>query len=917
MNALIAKIEENARRRLVLPPSRKPADEIPRYKQFLKVESHRLRILHRSGAGGLEVCQARAAMMDVMVRHIWEAVQSAFPPSPGPPPVIALVAFGGYGRGELNPESDIDLMFLHEPLAALEDAGRQVLADWTGGLLYTLWDSGLKVGHAVRSIDDCVGVANADMQAKTSLMEARRVAGDEALFGEFTRRYRAECVVGHEDEYVQMRLEDQRTRRQKNGNSPALQEPNIKNGVGGLRDYQNLLWMAYFKEGLRTVEELQRGDLLGSVERRQLEAAYDFLLRTRTELHHVAGRSVDVLAANVKPPVATGLGYADRSPRVRVEAFMRDYYTHARNIYLITRTVEQRLALVPGPAVRTAARGEGARSIPAVQQLDGFKVVDGSLQHVYKTVLRDDPRRFLRAFLHCQQRGLVLHPDLAQLMRQQVSLIDRAFVADRHNHVTFLEILNQRGNVAAHLRAMHEVGFLGKFIPEFGRLTNLVQHEFYHQYAVDEHTLTCIEKLDQVWDATDRTFQRYTGLLRDLERPFVLYLALLLHDAGKALNTGRHEVAGGELALRVARRLRLDTATTQTLRLVIELHLAMVQVSQRRDLEDPGVIQEFAGVIGNQEQLDLLTLHTFSDSMGTSDTLWNGFKDSLLWSLYRKTKDLLHGGTEFIEAEKRRRERQREEVRQALPRTFAPDEIDAHFDGLPTRYLQLHAPRDIARDITLTHRFMHLQLTEAERALEPVVAWDEDRDRGYAAVQVCTWDRAGLFSKITGALTAAGLNIFGAQIFTRSDGIVLDTFYVAEAQGGVFPGPEARARFEAVLLQVLTGAFSLSKAILQAPRYRSFWQAGGEPIPARVKIDNRASPVATVIDLEAEDRVGLLYRVSRTLYRLGLSITFARISTEKGAALDTFYVTDRTGAKIEDTAQLALVELRLKDALTV
>lgn len=909
MNHLVAKIEENARRRLVLPPLSKPADELPRYRQFLKVESHRLRILHRGGAGGLEICQARATMMDVLIRHVWEEVQRAFP-ARGLAPAITLVAFGGYGRGELNPWSDIDLMFLHAGGPDLSAERQKILADWTSGLLYTLWDIGLKVGHAVRTVEDCIEVANGDMQSKTSLLEARRVAGDERLFKVFQSRFDAECVTGQSEDYIRQRLEDQRVRRQKHGNSPALQEPNIKNGVGGLRDFQNLLWMAFFQEGSRTLADLQSRDLLGSAERKQLDAAYDFLLRTRTELHHVAGRAVDVLAANVKPAVATGLGYNDRSPRVRVEAFMRDYYTHARNIYLITRTLEQRLAL---------GRGRSGQALPAAplpgSQFDGFRVVDGQLRHVYKTALKDDPRRFLRAFLHCQQRGLTLHPDLAQLMRQQLALLDRSFLADRHNHVTFLEILNQRGNVSAHLRAMHEVGFLGKFIPEFGKLTNLVQHEFYHQYAVDEHTLNCIQKLDAVWDATERPQSNYTEVFRGLERPFVLYLALLLHDAGKAIPGIRHEIVGGELALKVSRRLKLDAGTTDSLRRIIELHLLMVQVSQRRDLEDPGVIADFSRAVGTAENLMLLALHTFADSMGTSDTLWNGFKDSLLWTLYHKSMALMRGGPEFIEAQRAVLDRLRGEVKALLPKTFAPDEIEAHFAGLPPRYFQLHSARDITRDLTLAHRFMHLQLTEAERSLEPVVAWQEDRDRGYAAVHICTWDRAGLFAKVAGALTATGFNIFGAQVFTRHDGIVLDTFYVAEARTGALPLEEARERFEALLLRVLTGTFDLDRAIAQAPRYPSVFRAVGERLPLRIRVDSQASPTATVIDIEAEDRVGFLYAVTRTLYDLGLSIALARISTEKGAALDTFYVTDVEGMKIEDPERISRIEPELRRAI--
>lgn len=908
VNQLIAKIEENARHRLVLPPLSKPSEELPRYRHFLKMESHRLKILHRGGAGGLVVCQLRSAMMDVLVRYVWDSVQRSFP-ARGSEPRVTLVAFGGYGRGELNPWSDIDLMFLHAGGPDLSVERQKVLANWTSGLLYTLWDIGLKVGHAVRTVGDCVEVANGDMQSKTSLLEARRVAGDEKLFQEFASRFQTLCVDGHSEEYIRQRLEDQRVRRQKYGNSPALQEPNIKNGVGGLRDYQNLLWMAYFQEGSRTLSDLQSLDRLGSPERKQLEAAYDFLLWTRTELHHVAGRAVDVLAANVKPAVALGMGYSERSPRLRVERFMRDYYTHARNIYLITRTLEQRMALGREPVTASAT--------PVVEaEFDGFRVEAGQLRHVYKTALRDDPRRFLRAFLHCQQRGLALHPDLAQLMRQQLLILDRSFLADRHNHATFLEILNQRGNVAPHLRAMHEVGFLGKFIPEFGKLTNLVQHEFYHQYAVDEHTLTCVEKLDRVWNATERPFRNYTDVFRALERPFVLYLALLLHDAGKAAGTGHHEIVGGELALKVSKRLKLDVGTTDSLRRIIELHLLMVQVSQRRDLEDDGVIAEFARAVGSLENLMLLALHTFADSMGTSDTLWNGFKDSLLWTLYHKAEAVMTGATEFIQAQRAVLERQREQVRSLLPKTFAPDEVNAHFDGLPPRYFQLHSARDIVRDLTLAHRFMHLQLTEAERSLEPVVAWQEERDRGYAAVHVCTWDRAGLFAKVAGALTAAGLNIFGAQIFTRQDGIVLDTFYVAEARTGVVPPEELKDRFERILFQVLTGSFDLARAISQAPRYPSLFRADGERMPMKVRVDGDASPTAAVIDLEAEDRVGLLYRVSRKLYELGLSIALARISTERGMVLDTFYVTDVEGRKITDESRLARIEPELLRALS-
>src|SRR5260221_2848151 len=339
------------------------------------------------------------------------------------------------------------------------------------------------------------------------------------------------------------------------------------------------------------MEEMAKKGLMTAGERKQLETAYDFLLSARTELHYQVDRAVDVLSKGLQPPVAHHLGYTDRSPSKRLERFMRDLYRHSRNIYLTTRTLEERLALLPQakrlPSLRKFFSAPFGRLPDEV--IDGFKFKEGQILALSNRVFRDQPRRLMRVFLHSQQRGLKLHPDLRQLIRNDLSLVDRTFLYDEHLRETFLEILNQRGNVGHVLRAMHEVGLLGKYIPEFGKLTCLVQHEFYHQYAADEHTLICLEKLDKVWEAEKPPFSHYAEMFRNVEHQFVLYLALLLHDAGKAYHTGKHEQMGGLLAMRVARRLNLDGATTHTLRLLIENHVVMSQISQRRDLEDLAV----------------------------------------------------------------------------------------------------------------------------------------------------------------------------------------------------------------------------------------------------------------------------------------------------------------------------------------
>jgi [protein-PII] uridylyltransferase len=919
MHELVKKIEADAAARLPLPPGRRATEELARYKAFLKLETHRLKMLHRAGGGGLEICHARAAVLDVLLRYLWDSArntlsqqaQKEFPP-------MALVAIGGYGRAELNPHSDIDFMFLHDRQIA---ASRPLphLSQVIDGVLYPVFDIGLKVGHSVRTIEECVKVANSDMQAKTSLVEARLVAGEEAIFNKFQKALLSKCVAGHENEYIASRIEDQNSRRAKYGNSPTMQEPNVKNGCGGLRDYQNLLWMTLFKYRTRSLKDLQSHELISEAERKQLEAAYDFLLRVRTEMHYHVNRAMDTLSKSLQPAVASNLGYHERSPSRRIEEFMRDVYTHARNIFLITRTVERRLTLLPQPrrlSLRSLLPEARKRTSEPV---DGFKIVDAEIHAASPRVFRDQPRRLMRVFLYAQQRGVGLHPDLLQLVRNQLSLIDRSFLSDEHVRETFLTILSQRGNVAPILRAMHETDLLGKYLPEFGRLTCLVQHEFYHQYTADEHTLRCIEQLDRIWEAKEPMYSNYTPLFQKLERPHLLYLGLLLHDVGKSEGHGNHAEASSELARRVSKRLGLDGNATHTLCVLIENHLLMASISQRRDLDDPTVVRKFANQVQTQEILTLLTLHTFVDSQATSDKLWNGFKDSLLWTLHHKAwEQMMSGETEFTRVEEKQRELLMDEVRRLKPSHLSEEELQAHFGALPARYFQIQAAREILDDLLLTHRFMRLLIADEENPLTPVVNWHNQPDRACNAVKVCTWDRAGLFRKIAGSLSAAGLNILSAQIFTRNDGIVLDTFYVQDARTGNLAGAEQRDAFEAVINKALTGEevdfhTLIARQKITRPVYQAYT---GERIPTRVHFDNESSDTRTLIEVETEDRIGLLYTISQQLSELDLDISAAKINTEKGAAIDSFYVRELSGEKVMAVDRHRSIERKLRQAIS-
>ncbi len=920
MQDLIRKIEAAAEARLHFPPSSTAADKLAVYKSFLKVQTHRLKIEHRAGADGRKICIGRAAILDALLRHLWNSAKAELSPQAQKEfPSIALVAIGGYGRAELNPHSDIDFMFLHEGQVP---AGKPLphLAKLIDCVLYPLWDIGLKVGHAVRSVEECVSVANSDMQSKTSVIEARLIAGSEKLFLKFQKAIVARCVVGYEEKYIAARLEDQTTRRTKYGNSACMQEPNLKNGCGGLRDFQNLLWMSFFKYRTRSLADLQEREFVSATERKQLEAAYDFLLRARTELHYHVNRPLDVLGKNLQPAVASNLGYSDRSPSKRIEKFMRDLYTHTRNILLITRTLEQRMALLPPEQKSRLAKLRsllpGRRRVPP-EPVDGFLFIDGEIHAASKRIFRDSPRRLIRVFLHAQQRQLQLHPDLAQLIRNSLALVDRAFLNDEHVRETFLTILERRGEVARTLRAMHEVNFLGKYIPEFGKLTCLVQHEFYHQYAADEHTLVCLEQLDKIWEAGDAPYKNYAPLLQDLERPGILYLALLLHDVGKAAphDQGKHAEASATMANRAARRLHLDSAAADILQFLVENHLILASISQRRDLDDPVVIRNFARQVGTPENLNLLALLTFADSQGTSDKLWNGFKDSLLWQLHSRAMALLTGGSEFIRAGKEQRESLLQEVRDLAPKSLSDEEITKHFESLPDRYFEIHLADQIFDDIQLAHRFIEQQVFEG--TLTPVTRWRDETDRGYNLVKICTWDRAGLFSKIAGTFSAVGLNILSAQIFTRTDGIVLDKFFVNDARTGKLASREQHEKFDALLDKVLTGkTVDIAALIARQRETRPTYQAYvGEQMETNIHFDNEASETRTLLEIETEDRLGLLYAISETFVEMECDIFAARIVTERGAAIDSFYLCEIDGSKISSPERLSAIEKQLRQAI--
>lgn len=888
------------------------AELLELYKKFLKIENHRIWLKHRSGGGGREICAERAHLVDIVLRHLLDAALEDLPAVKAKPLRLSLVAIGGYGRGELNPFSDVDIMFLYQDSGKAEARVNEVIQQ----ILYMLWDVGFKVGHSTRTIAAAVKQANADMLSKTSLLEARLVAGDELLFDEFRAEFLRQCVLGHEDQYISERVANQTERHGKFGQTVYMQEPNIKNGCGGLRDYQNLLWISFFKERAPSTGDLVKKGFLNEAERRQIDRAYDFLLRVRTELHYFNKRAADVIHLNQQLQLANKLNYPQKNILRRSEAFMRDYYQHARNIYHTTELLSERMSLSSGePAKQRGFLGFLRKAkVPVREHFDGFYATDGRLYAETTNIFNQEPARMMRMFQHLQQRQLKLSPELAQLTRRRLHLVDRTFQYSKAARETFIAICSRKGEVGHILRAMHEVDFLGRYVPEFGQLTCLVQHEFFHRYTADEHTLVCIEKLDRVIDSEDPKLAEYRAIFQKLEDPFVLYLALLLHDTGKASNARLHAEASALYAQKVSRRLQLLPEQRKSLVLLVDHHIMLSSTAQRRNLDDPATTAEFAGLVKAQPNLDALMLLTLADGQGTGDENWSDWKEGLVWHLYRNTTSYLADGEAFYRQRTIEREALRAGVNRKLGASFQ-DEIDAHFEYMPERYFQAYAVAEIAEHIRLFRHFLEVQADPDGLPLAPAVKWVSHPNRAHSEFWFVGWDRSELLARIAASLSVGHLNILSADAFTRADSLVLDIFRVCNTKFEAVTDEREISTVEKRLKQSLeTETFDFTPLLAKAMKRRGFHLSQELDFPTRITIDNDAHPVYTLVDIQTPDRLGLLYHLLRAFGETGVQIALSRIATEKGAAIDSFYVTESDGRKLRNDTMVHLQKALQKAA---
>ena len=845
-------------------------------------------------ANGEEVAEALSFLADQVIRLIYDFATDYVYPAANPTEGerLCVAAVGGYGRGELAPFSDIDLLFV---LPYKETARQEQVIEY---ILYMLWDLKLKVGQATRSTDECVRLARSDLTIRTAMLESRYLWGDRKLYNELRRRFYGEVADSTGPEFVEKKLAERDARHEKMGGSRYVLEPNIKEGKGGLRDLQTLYWIAKYLYKVDEVANVVDRGVLTKKEAHRFDRAHRFMWDVRCHLHYLAGRGEDRLTFDTQSEIAQLLGYRDRAGARGVERFMKHYYLIAKEIGDLTRIFCAALEAEHQrkPRFRLPSIGLFQKSV------DGFDVEGGWLT-VRRGEIRKDPGKILRLFHAAQKGELDIHPKALRAITRNLHSID-GIRDDAEANRLFIEMLTSKQDPETTLRRLNEAGVFGRFVPDFGRVVAQMQHDMYHVYTVDEHTIFAIGIVHGIENNRfGDEMPISTDIAHKIQSRRALYVAVLLHDIAKGRG-GDHSVLGAEVAQDLCPRFGLSDEETETVEWLVRHHLLMSNTAFRRDINDPQTITDFCEVVQSMERLRLLLVLTAADIRAVGPNVWNAWKAGLLRDLYRATEERLTGG-HSAQGREARIEHAQQEMRDRLA-DLPVASVDAHIArGYPFYWLSFD-PDTLAWHARIAH--------ESESRSEPLTVKNRvDSFRGVTEITIYAHDHPGVFSRIAGAMAVSGANIVDAKIFTMSDGTALDTFWIQDENGASFDRADKLARLYARIEQTLAGQLrprdELKKDDGLPSRMRVF------KVAPRVLIDNRASRTHTVIEVNGRDRKGLLYDLTRALSGLNLQIASAHISTFGEAAVDVFYVKDVFGLQITHDSKLKQIREALLDVM--
>lgn len=854
--------------------------------------------LRKDGRG--RACAERISLLqDDLVRLIHAfACRTAYPAKGDRPEPMAIVAVGGYGRGTLAPGSDIDLLFL---MSAKQTRRAEDIVQY---VLHTLWSVGFKVGYAVRSVDECIKQAKADMTIRTSVLEARPIVGDQTLFDELVQRFDREVVKGTGPQFIAAKLAERDERHIRQGQSRYLVEPNVKDGKGGLRDLNTLFWIAKYFYRVEQGEQLVKAGVFSRAELNRFRKCEDFLWAVRCHLHFMTGRAEERLLFEFQQGLAERLGYAARPGLKDVERFMKHYFLVAKDVGDLTgifcAALEEQHAKPTPPLNRLL--GFGKRHQRAVHDAQGFVVENRRINIADPELFARDPVNILRLFHLADRSELALHPDAMRQVVRSHSLINADLRQNGEANKCFLEIVTSKRSPETVLRRMNETGVLGRFVPEFGRIVSMMQFSLYHHYTVDEHLLRTVGIVSELERGDLKEDHPVASqIVPTLSDRRLIYLAAFLHDIAKG-RAEDHSIAGARIARKLCPRLGLDAGDTETVAWLVEHHLLMSTVAQRKDLGDRKTILDFAAVVQSLDRLKLLLILTIADIRAVGPGVWNGWKGQLLRTLYWETEPILTGGHSQVSREARVAEAKAEF---AAACSWPEAEKQA--------YLGRHYPAYWLR-VDIKDKLAHAEMIRAADAAGRSLA-TAVKVHGFEAITEITVlapDHPRLLSIIAGACTVAGANIVDAQIFTTTDGRALDTIRVTREFATDEDEERRGKRIGTLIEEVLSGKTRLPETIAKRAKPRA--KLKPFQVETRIRIDNSWSNMFTAIETSGLDRPGLLYELTRSLSDLNLNIGSAHIVTVGERAVDVFYVTDLFGHKVANPTREAAIKRRLANA---
>jgi [protein-PII] uridylyltransferase len=846
---------------------------------FLKEYEAVIKEGHRRGSGGREIVRQTTALTDELIQNLYAAAAADLDNRGSQD--NALIALGGYGRGHLNPRSDIDIMFFYSW------RGREYSERISERILYVMWDLGLDVGYSVRAARDCLEMAEKDITARTALLDSRFLTGNRSTFQDYEKQVLNKVLNWNSRKYLLEKTEENNRRLTKYGASIYMLEPNIKEGEGGLRDLHTALWMAQIKFKARSMRELILKGVLSEKEGREFDLAFDYLWRIRNELHYLSNGKNEQLRFEQQEKIARFLGYRDSKKALAVEQFMQDYYAHANHVELISSRLmakaTQDLQTTLGLSVHASRR-------PVRRMLgEGFYLYGGKLHVEHNNIFEENPPLMMRAFLLAQEYRVELSLPLKTLIRNSLHLINDGVRRSRGMVDDFKAILRRTESVAESLRIMHHLRFLNHFIPEFGRIYCKVQHDAYHVYTIDIHTLFAIGEMVKLWKREyAESLPVLTRVAQDIEKRELLILAILLHDVGKGEGHD-HSNKGADMVPTISRRLGLNREDSQRLEFLVRHHLKMAHISQRRDLHDETLILQFARQMGMSENLKMLFLLTFADIKAVGPDVWTAWKGLLLQELYETTYDILERGDFRFEKRSEKVRNRKRRVVELLREELGERAVKDRLRMMSTRYLFAHRSDAIAE---------HIRMISAMRGETLGFKVENCANEGYTELTLVTLDMPGLFSMITGVLTAFGINILGARIYTQSDGLALDILQVCGPPGQPVIDEGKWEKVREHMKAVFEGRMMVDELVRKRHRPAFLPTLERPKVPSQVEIDNEVSEKYTVVDIFTHDKVGLLYAITRTLTGMGLYIGVSRISTKVDQVADTFYIQDIFGHKI-------------------